>query len=341
MTRRRLTALVAAGALVLGLTACTSGGGGDDSDALVVYSGRSEKLVGPLLEEIEKSTGIDLEVRYASTPEMAAQIAEEGEASPADVFFSQDAGALGALSKAGLLAELDDAAVRAVPAEYRAPDGTWVATSLRARVLVYDSERLSEQQVPDSIDALVEPEWKGLLGYAPTNASFQSFVTALRVDRGDAAAEEWLRGFLANEPRSYDNNVSLLEAVDTGAVEVGLTNHYYWYNTAREKGAENMRARVRYMAKGDPGGLVNVAGVGVLASTDRPEEARKVVDALLGEDAQRYFVEKESEYPVRPGVAIEGVDLPPLDSLGGPDIDLGDLDSLEQTQALLARVGMI
>lgn len=338
MMRRRLAAIAATGSLVLGLTACTTG---SDSDALVVYSGRSEKLVGPLLTQIEESTGIDLEVRYASTPEMAAQIAEEGEASPADVFFSQDAGALGALSKAGLLAPLDDAAVDAVPAEYRAADGTWVATSLRARVLVYDSERLTEDRVPDTIDGLLAPEWKGRLGYAPTNASFQSFVTALRVDRGDEGAERWLRGFLANEPKSYDNNVSLLEAVDTGAVEVGLTNHYYWYNTAREKGAESMRARVRYMAPGDPGGLVNVAGVGVLAATDRPDDARRVVDALLGEDAQRYFLEKESEYPVLPGITSDATELPPLESLGGPDIDLGDLDSLEQTQALLTRVGMI
>lgn len=341
MTRRRIAAIAAAASLVLGLAACTSGGPGDDSDTLVVYSGRSENLVGPLLAQIEESTGIDLEVRYASTPEMAAQIAEEGEASPADIFFSQDAGALGALSKAGQLAPLDSASVSAVPAEYRATDGTWVATSLRARVLVYDTEVLEESDVPDTIDALTAPEWKGRVGYAPTNASFQSFVTALRVDRGDEAAEQWLRDFMANEPKSYDNNVSLLEAVDTGALELGLTNHYYWYNSAEEKGPENMRAAVRYLAKGDPGALVNVAGVGVLASTDRPEDAQLVVDAMLGEQAQLYFLEESSEYPVMPGITSDEVDLPPLETLGGPDIDLGDLDGLEQTQQMLTRVGMI
>ena len=341
MTRRRLAAIAAAASLVLGLTACTTGGSGDDSDALVVYSGRSENLVGPLLARIEESTGIDLEVRYASTPEMAAQIAEEGEASPADLFFSQDAGALGALSKAGLLAPLDASIVGPVPAEYRAPDDTWVATSLRARVLIYDTEALQESGVPDTIDALTAPEWKGEVGYAPTNASFQSFVTALRVDRGDEAAEQWLRDFLANEPKSYENNVALLEAVDSGAVTLGLTNHYYWYNTAQEKGPENMRAAVRYLAKGDPGALVNVAGVGVLGSSDRSEDARRVVEALLDEQSQLYFLEEASEYPVLPGVTSDSVDLPPLETLGGPDIDLGDLDGLEQTQQMLARVGMI
>ena len=277
----------------------------------------------------------------ASTPEMAAQIAEEGEASPADVFFSQDAGALGALDNAGLLQQLDESVTEAVPAEYRAADGTWVATSLRARVLIYDSRTLDEAEVPDTIDAVLAPEWKGRVGYAPTNASFQSFVTALRVDRGDEAAEQWLRDFLANDPQTFENNNALLQAVDAGTVELGLTNHYYWYNSAAEKGAENMRARVKYMAQGDPGALVNVAGVAILASTDRPDDARRVVEAFLAEPAQTYFVEETSEYPVVPGIATDAAGLPPLDTLGGPDIDLGQLDGLEQTQAMLARVGMI
>ncbi|MCY1656200.1 iron ABC transporter substrate-binding protein [Dietzia alimentaria] len=339
MKLRRVAALAAAGSLVLGLAACTSDS--DESDALVLYSGRSESLVAPLIEQISDSTGVDIEVRYASTPEMAAQIAEEGEASPADVFFSQDAGALGALDNAGLLQQLDESVTEAVPAEYRAADGTWVATSLRARVLIYDSRTLDEAEVPDTIDAVLAPEWKGRVGYAPTNASFQSFVTALRVDRGDEAAEQWLRDFLANDPQTFENNNALLQAVDAGAVELGLTNHYYWYNSAAEKGAENMRARVKYMAQGDPGALVNVAGVAILASTDRPDDARRVVEAFLAEPAQTYFVEETSEYPVVPGIATDAAGLPPLDTLGGPDIDLGQLDGLEQTQAMLARVGMI
>lgn len=339
MKLRRVAALAAAGSLVLGLAACTSDS--DESDALVLYSGRSESLVAPLIEQISDSTGVDIEVRYASTPEMAAQIAEEGEASPADVFFSQDAGALGALDNAGLLQQLDESVTQVVPPEYRAADGAWVATSLRARVLIYDSATLDEAEVPDTIDAVLAPEWKGRVGYAPTNASFQSFVTALRVDRGDEAAEQWLRDFLANDPQTFENNNALLQAVDAGTVELGLTNHYYWYNSAAERGAENMRARVKYMAQGDPGALVNVAGVAILASTDRPDDARRVVEAFLAEPAQTYFVEETSEYPVVPGIATDAAGLPPLDTLGGPDIDLGQLDGLEQTQAMLARVGMI
>ena len=339
MKFRRVLTLAAAGSLVLGLAACTTET--DDPDSLVLYSGRGEALVGPLIETIEESTGLDIDVRYASTPEMAAQIAEEGEASPADLFFAQDAGALGALAGAGLLQELDDDVVGMVPDEYRAVDDSWVATSLRARVLVYDSEELTETEVPDTIDALLDPAWSGRVAYAPTNASFQTFVTGLRVDRGDEAAEEWLEGFLANDPQAFDNNGALLEAVDAGTVELGLTNHYYWYNTAQEQGEDTMRARVRYMAEGDPGALVNVAGVGILASTDNPDGARSVVEALLDEPAQRYFLEETSEYPVIDGITADSVTLPPLETLGGPDIDLGDLDDLEETQAMLTRVGMI
>ena len=339
MTLRRLAALAVAGSLALGLAACTSGSGEDEP--LVVYSGRSESLVAPLITQISESAGVDIEVRYASTPEMAAQLAEEGDASPADVFFAQDAGALGALSKADLLQPIEQSAVEVVPAKYRGAGDTWVATSLRARVLIYDSESLEEPEVPDTIDALLDPEWKGRVGYAPTNASFQSFVTALRVDRGDEAAEQWLRDFLANDPQTFDNNNALLEAVDAGTVELGLTNHYYWYNAAAEKGEENMRARVNYLAQGDPGALVNVAGVAILASTDRPEDALRVVEAFLSEPSQLYFLEETSEYPVVPGIVSDAVDLPPLETLGGPDIDLGDLDGLEQTQAMLADVGMI
>lgn len=339
MTLRRIAALAAAGTLVLGLAACTADS--DETDPLVIYSGRSENLVDPLIDQIRESTGVDIEVRYASTPELAAQIAEEGDASPADVFFAQDAGALGALSKGGMLEQINESVIEVVPAQYRGADDTWVATSLRARVLIYDSESLDEAEVPDTIDELLEPEWNGRVGYAPTNASFQAFVTALRVDRGDEAAEQWLTDFLANDPQTFDNNGALLEAVDAGTVELGLTNHYYWYNVAQEKGEENMRARVNYMAQGDPGALVNVAGVGILASTDRSEDAQKVVEAFLSEPAQLYFLEETSEYPVVPGIVSEAVNLPPFETLGGPDIDLGDLDSLEQTQAMLTSVGMI
>lgn len=345
----RVGAAVGAAALTLGLAAaCGNGedgsGGGESAqgdDAIVLYSGRSEDLVDPLIDQLEEKTGLTIDVRYGSTPELAAQLAEEGDATPADLFLSQDAGALGALERAGALATLPDAAVDLVDETYRAADDTWVATSLRARVIQYDSEEVDEADVPRTIDEVLDPKWRGKVGYAPSNASFQSFVTALRVDRGDEAAEQWLRDFEANEPVKYERNGPLLEGVDNGEVALGLSNHYYWYNKAKEVGADNMRAKVMYLEPGDPGALVNVAGVAVLGSSDKQEQAFQVVEALLSPESQEYFVEETSEYPVIDGVDTAGTDLPDIETLSGPDIDLADLESLEDTQAMLQRVGMI
>ncbi|MEZ5238805.1 MAG: extracellular solute-binding protein, partial [Microthrixaceae bacterium] len=267
--------------LVLGAAACGDGGDeqGDSSSngaggaegSITLYTGRNINLVGPLIERFEEDTGVEVEVREGGTPELAAQLLTEGEASPADVFLAQDAGALGAVSKAGLFQELPAELLDSVPETYRASDGTWVGTSGRARVFVVNSELVEEP--PRSIDNLLEPRWKGELGFAPANASFQAFVTGLRVQRGDEAAREWLEGFAAQDPVAYENNVAVRDAVDAGEVEVGLVNHYYLYELIAEQGEEAVRAENVFLPGGDPGGLVNVAGVGVLASSDARDDA--------------------------------------------------------------------
>lgn len=351
-TRKRFTTALAAVALAVPLAACgadepttaapdeeTNGTAGDVS--LVLYSGRNEDLVGPLIEDLEEVTGYSIDVRYGNTAELAAQILEEGAASPADVYFSQDAGALGALSQAGLLAELDQDTLDLVPEAYQAADGTWAATSGRVRVIAFDSEAVDEADVPDTVDALLDPEWRGKVGFAPTNASWQAFVTALRVSRGEDGAREWLEAFRDNEPVSYENNNAILTAVNEGQVELGLINHYYWYKLANEQGEENLRANLKYLAAGDEGALVNIAGAGVLASSQHPEAAQALVAALLAEDAQQYFLDETGEYPVIEGLSVTEEGRPQLDELQGPDIDLSDLASLEQTQELLAQVGLL
>ncbi|MBB3035585.1 iron ABC transporter substrate-binding protein [Hoyosella altamirensis] len=352
ITRKRFTTVLAAVALAVPLAACGSDepttaapegetNGAAEETTLVLYSGRNEDLVAPLIEDLEAATGVSIDVRYGNTAELAAQILEEGANSPADVYFSQDAGALGALSQADLLATLDDETLELVPEQYRAGDDTWVATSGRARVIAYDSEALDEAAVPDTIDALVEPEWRGKVGFAPTNASWQSFVTALRVSRGDDGAREWLEAFRDNEPVSYENNNAILTAVNEGQVEIGLINHYYWYKLAKEEGAESLRANVKYLAPGDEGALINIAGVGVLASSQNQEAAQALVAAMLAEDAQQYFLDETSEYPVIDGLSFTDEGRPQLDELQGPDIDLSDLASLEETQELLTEVGLL
>jgi len=318
----------------------TTGGDSPAAGTLLIYSGRNENLVAPLIERLEEAVGTTVEVRYGDSAELAAQLLEEGEKTEADLFFSQDAGALGALAGENRLAELDPAVLGEVPEAYRATDATWVATSARARVLAYNPTKVPDADLPTGIDDVVDPRFKGAVGFAPTNASFQSFVTGLRVLRGEDGARTWLEAFAANEPVAYENNVQVLDAVDSGEVSLGLINHYYWFEKVAEVGADNVTARIEFLPGGDPGALVNVAGAGILAGTDQPAAATEAVSYLLSDPAQQYFADTTAEYPVRPGVTSTVHDLPPLDSLQPPDLDLSDLSSLAQSLTLLDEVGL-
>ncbi|MBB2913929.1 iron(III) transport system substrate-binding protein [Streptosporangium becharense] len=335
--------LVAAALLPLALLASACGGGGDGAedfgdDSLVIYSGRNENLVGPLLDKLKTATGLDVQVRYGDSAELAAQILEEGADTRADLFFSQDAGALGALSAKQMLAPVPQDLLGRVPAEYRGVDGTWVGVSGRSRVVVYDPRTVTAP--PKSVFELTDPKWRGKVGWAPTNASFQSFVTAMRVVSGEDKARQWLEAMKANGTQTYPNNVEILNAVDAGKLQLGLINHYYWYEKVAEKGAGGVPSKLAYLPGGDPGALVNVAGVATLKNSKHAEAARKATDYLLGPDAQKYFAETTKEYPLIAGVAT-APGLPPLDSLKGPEVDLSKLDSLEQTITLLQDVGLV
>ncbi|TLS44756.1 iron ABC transporter substrate-binding protein [Streptomyces montanus] len=342
----RITALVAAGLLLPALAACGSdddgsgqGKGGDS--ALVIYSGRNEKLVKPLLDKLEKAVGTKVEVRYGDSAELAAQILEEGERTKAGLFFSQDAGALGALSKEGMLAKLPQAHLDKVDKAYRSGDGDWVGTSGRVRVIAYHPDKVAEGEVPGSVHDVVKPEWKDKVGFAPTNASFQAFVTGMRVLEGDDATREWLKALKDNGAKTYAHNLATLDAVESGEVSLGLINHYYWYERVAEKGEDKVGAKLHFLPGKDPGALINVAGVGILKDAGQSEAAQKAVDFLLSEEAQTYFADKTKEYPLAAGVTSTVEGLPPFDSLESPDIDLGKLESLQETLAMLQDVGLV
>jgi iron(III) transport system substrate-binding protein len=308
--------------------------------AFTLYSGRDEELVAPLIEMFEKESGIEVDVRYGNTAELGALLLEEGDKTPAQVFLSQDAGALGALSNAGLFAPLPDDVTEAVPAGYTSTDDSWVGVTGRARVIVYDSEKLSEADVPDTVDAFADPKWAGRLGIAPTNASFQAFITAYRVLNGEQAADEWVAAVAANDPQIFENNRAVLAAVEDGIVEAGLINHYYWFAQAAETGADNMSAKLSYPKAGDPGSIVNVTGAGILKSGAADADALEFVRYLVSKEAQQHFVDSTFEYPLIDGVgAPEG--LPTLHDLANPDLDLADLESLADTQELLSKHGLI
>jgi iron(III) transport system substrate-binding protein len=307
--------------------------------SITVYSGRSEPLVGPLLERFTQATGIRVEVRYGDTAELAALLLEEGDNTPADVYFAQDAGALGAVSAAGMLTQLPQDLLERVPAALRSPAAHWVGISGRARVAVYDSRELSAADLPGTIEGFTDPVWRGRIGWAPTNGSFQAFVTAYRQLRGDEAARAWLEGIQANTPRRYEGNTPIVQAVADNEIDVGFVNHYYLLRAIAEQGA-TFPVRNYFFSGNDPGALINVAGAGILAASDAHDAGRRFIEFMLAEESQRYFATETFEYPLVAGVA--GPDgTPPLESLQVPELDLSDLADLQGTLRLLQDVGVL
>ena len=308
----------------------------EDPGEITIYSGRGESLVGALLERFEAETGIRVKVRYAGTAQLAVAILEEGDRSPADVYYAQDAGALGALAGAGALAALPGSVLDRVDAKFRDAEGRWVGTSGRARVLVISPERVPNP--PSSIFDLTEPEWRGRVGWAPTNGSFQAFVTAMRQIHGDDVTEQWLRDMIANEVREYPKNSPQVQAVGDGELDIGLVNHYYLYRFLDED--PDFAAANHFTDPGLAGALINAAGVGMLSASDNRGNALRFIEYLLGEHAQEYFREQTSEYPLAAGIAARS-ELTPLEQLDPPSLALTSLADLEGTLELLQEVGAL
>jgi iron(III) transport system substrate-binding protein len=308
------------------------------SGDLTIYSGRSESLVGPLIAQFEAESGLNVEVRYGDTAAMAATILEEGANSPADIYYGQDAGALGALAKAGRFTVLPANTLNLVESRFRSPQGYWVGTSGRARTVVYNPTTLSEADLPDDIFGFCAPEWNGRLGWAPTNGSFQAFITALRVLEGEARAREWVACLQANEPLVYANNSAIVEATANGEIAAGFVNHYYLFRFLAED--PDFPVRNYFPRAGGVGAMVNVAGVGIVNTTDNLAAAEAFVQFLLRESSQQYFNTETNEYPLSANIPLNPL-LPPLSTITGPALDLSDLDDLEGTLQLLQELGVL
>jgi iron(III) transport system substrate-binding protein len=311
--------------------------GGSAEGPLTVYSGRSESLVAPLFERFTEATGIEVRARYADTAELAALLLEEGDRSPADLFFSQDAGALGVVAEAGVLDELDSEVLDRVDVRFRDPEGRWVGVSGRARTAAYSTRE--ELVLPDSILDFTDPKWSGRLGWAPANGSFQAFVTALRKLEGEDVAREWLEGIIANGAVAYPKNTAAVEGIAAGEVDVAFVNHYYLLRLLEENGPEYPVGQV-FFDGGDAGALINVAGVGRLSATDSPEATDALIEFLLSPEAQRYFSTETFEFPLAGDVQADPR-LPDLTSIESPDLHLSRLADLPGTVALLREVGAI
>lgn len=285
-----------------------------------------------------EATGVEVEARYGNTAEMAAAILEEGKNSPADVYYAQDAGALGAIEAAGLFAPLPAETLAIVDPRFRSSDDKWVGITGRARVLAYNTDELAADTLPATVQELTGDAWSGNVGWAPTNGSFQSFITAMRITDGEDAAREWLQGMIDNGSVVFEGNSDIVRAIAAGEIAAGLVNNYYIYEISAEEG--EIPVANHFFEAGNVGSLVNVSGLGVLNTSANAEGALALANYLLGEEAQTYFAENTYEYPLLAGVpTAEG--LPPLAELDSPDIDLSSLSDLEGTLALLAEVGLV
>ena len=311
--------------------------GGDAAPKLILYSAREETLVGPIIEQFQEASDVDVGVKYGSNASLAATIREEGSNSPADIFFATDPGLLGAMSD--LFIQLTDSVLSQVPPQFRSREGKWVGISGRARVIVYNTDRLSEADLPNSIMDFTGPKWKGRIGWPPANGSFQAFVTAMRVTLGEEATRRWLEGIQANKPKVYPKNTPVVKAVADGEVDVGFVNHYYLFRFLQDEG-ESFRAR-NYHPKGqDLGATMLVNGAGILSISKNKETAQRFLNFMLSQVAQQYFASQTFEYPLVEGVKTHRL-LVPLEQLELPDVNLSRLSDVQGTQKLLRELGII
>ena len=311
--------------------------GGDAAPKLIIYSAREETLVAPIIKQFQEASGVDVRVKYGSNAGLAATIREEGSNSPADIFFGTDPGLLGTMSD--LFIQLPNSVLSQVPAQFRSREGKWVGISGRARVIVYNTDRLSEADLPNSIMDFTDPKWKGRIGWPPANGSFQAFVTAMRATLGEEDTRRWLEGIQANSPKVYPKNTPIVKAVADGEVDVGFVNHYYLFRFLQEEG-ESFRAR-NYHPKGkDLGATMLVNGAGILSISKNKETAKRFLNFMLSLVGQQYFASHTFEYPLVEGVKTHRL-LVPLEELQLPDVDLSRLDDVQGTQKLLREVGII
>ena len=308
-----------------------------DPGSLVVYSGRSESLVGPLIENFQAVTGIDASVKYGSTGEIAATLLEEGANSPADVFFAQDPGGLGAI--ATMLEPLSDDLIGLVPEWARSPEKQWIGLSGRARVVVYNRENVDVADLPATLVGFTEPEWMGRIGWAPANASFQAMVTTMRTLWGEDGTSDWLSSIQDNKPKVYPKNTPIVAAAATGEIDVGLVNHYYLHRFVQEDG-ESFGARNFFMNGGGPGSVVLVSGAGILETADSKDNAERFIRFMLSQVAQQYFASQTFEYPLVDGVTTHRL-LPPISELAKPTVDMASLADVKGTQRLLRELGIV
>jgi iron(III) transport system substrate-binding protein len=332
-------------AIALGACSATSEDTGSDgsdepeTEGITLYSGRIPAAIGGAVDAYEADADRDVQVRFGETGDLAATLIEEGGNSPADVFFAQEPGAIGALAERGLLAELPRDILERVPAVYRDAGGSWVGVTGRARVIAY-GPGVDRAQLPPSPLGLTAPEWRSRVGWSPASESLQQYVTALRLRYGEDAAREWVEGMVANDAVEFPDNVAIRDAIAAGEIDVGLINHYYIAQAVAAEGPD-YPVRAYYPPRG-LGSLLLLTSVGVLESSDRKEEALDFVRSLLSPPTQRFFTASSKEYPLAKGVEPDpslSVPLARIPATSGEE--LADVTELQATIEMMQEAGAL
>ena len=320
-------------------TAQTGSGSAVEAEpvTLTVYSGRGESMVGPLFERIPADAPFRVEVQYGKTAEMVTRLLTEGEQSPADLIFAQDSGHLGVLADRGVLAALPSTLVDQVPPEFRDAEGRWVGTSGRLRVLVYDSTKLTPETLPTTLEDLVDPKWKGQLGWAPSNGSLHAHVSALRHAWGEDKTRTWLEAVKANAPTRFPKNSPQVAAANAGALSIGWVNHYYLHRLEK---TGRKAVNWSFPAAGDPGNILMVSGVGVRKNSTKTEAAHAFIQWLLSDEVQTYFAQEGFEYPTRPGISTHP-DVDPLKDGQLAPVKQAHLADLGPTRTMLTELELL
>jgi iron(III) transport system substrate-binding protein len=315
-------------------------GGGSEpaTEGITVYSGRIPAAIGGAIDMYEADSDTDVQTRFAETGDLAATLVEEGSNSPADVFFAQEPGAIGAVEDAGLLAKLPADILARVPAEYRDPAGRWVGVTGRARAIAYGSG-VARGELPDSPLELTEPEWRGRVGWGPPTDTLQQYVTALRLTYGDDVARRWLEGMVANDAVAYPDNVTIRDAVASGEIDLGLINHYYVAQAVAAEGP-GYPVGLHFPPEG-LGSLLLVTSVGVLDSSERKGEGFDFIRALLSPEGQEFFTSTSKEYPLAKGVEPDPSLSAPLAEIPAPEVDLDDIGEVQETIELMQETGAL
>jgi iron(III) transport system substrate-binding protein len=351
--------ILAVGIAAFFLSSC----GETTEDELVVYSGRSQGLVDPLVEDFKEQTGINIEVRYGNDAELLAVMSEEGDQSPADIYWANTTGALANASQEGKLVALPDS-LTSKPASYTSSSGEWIPVTVRFRTLAYNPKEVDPNDLPESVMDLTGMEgFDGRIGWTPTYSSFYDFMTSMRLIEGEDVAKEWLKGMQELNPKSYSSNTPMLQALASGEIDIGLTNHYYILrmkygssgnqssdtdtdsdsDTSMDTGeVDGAMVETYHFAEGDVGNLAMVTGAAQLTTAQDSEKAQRFLSFLLSQHAQEFAAESVHEYPV-----IRNIDLPDymLDAEDAfelsPEYDYEQLKQLEGTLNMLREVGLI